>query len=87
MVKRRGMHPEGIEALVVVKLFVRLEGRRRHPVEREQQDEQEDAERKIERDQPARQALEIVHAFGGVAASGHRQSREPCCQRRRCNPK
>ncbi len=58
--------PERIVAVEVEQLLVRFDGGERHPIEREQQHDQDHTERQIERDQPARQRLEIAHTFGMI---------------------
>ncbi len=70
---RRG-RPERIVFVQVEKLLIRLDRGQRHPVEREKQDGHDYGERHIDRDEAARQAVEIGHAFGLAAgANGFRR--------------
>src|SRR6266404_3226455 len=65
--------PERIELLEVDQLLVRFDRRQAHPVERKQQDEDDDRQRQIKRHQPARQRLQIAHAFAVVVLRDRRR--------------
>ena len=69
MLERRVDDPPGIVGLHVDQLVVRFDAGQRHPVEREQQDDQEQDERQIDRDHLGVQALEVIHALALVPAA------------------
>ena len=85
-------HPERI-AFARQQFLVRLERRDHHPVEREQQHDQEHRQGQPDGDEPARQRHEIVHALrvGRPPAwrcwRAHLVRPAPCCHARRCRPK
>src|SRR5215470_11242450 len=77
VLERRRRRPEWIEAVEIEQLLVRFDRRQRHPVEREQEHDQDDRERQIKRDQPPWQSFEIAHAFGMIrGACGNWRRRE-----------
>ena len=69
MLEGRRPGPERIEAVEIEQLLVRLDGGERHPVEREQQHDQDEGQRQIERDEPARQRLQVAHALGVIVGA------------------
>ncbi len=62
VVERRPPPPITAVILVVGELVVRLHGRDGHPVEREQQHEDEDRERQVDHEDLARQRVVVGHA-------------------------
>ena len=67
VLQRRMHHPERVVGLHVDQLLVGFDRRQPHPVEREQQHDEDDEQRQIQRHQPARQRLQIAHALAVVA--------------------
>ena len=62
MVERRILYPEWV-AVGRQQFRVRLERGQAHPVEREQQDEQKNQQRDIDRHPAPRQRLQVIHSF------------------------
>src|SRR6266699_2105888 len=82
MLERRRPGPERIEALEVEQLLVRLDRRERHPIEREQQHEENERERQIKRHEASRQRLQVAHALAMVGGDAGQHRLRACDLRR-----
>ncbi len=70
VLERRPDDPERVVGIHVDELFVRFDGGQHHPVEREQQHDQDQRQRQPGRHHAARQRVEVAHALGGVDQIG-----------------